>query len=511
MANKIILKRSSVEGKSPSASDLEYGELALNYADGKIYFKGSDNTIQTFNAGAGGTGSGTVSSVEVQSTDLSVTGSPITTNGTISLSLNTVSVAKGGTGATDAANARANLTAAKSGANGDITSLSGLTTALSIAQGGTGVTSFSSGYLKSDGTSLTTSNTISGADVTGNISGNASNVTGTVAVDNGGTGASTADNARLNLSAAKSGANSDITSLSGLTTALSIAQGGTGSTSAQAALNNLVGTQTANRVLRSNGTNVTLAQVGLTTDVSGTLPVANGGTGAIDAENARANLTAAKSGANSDITSLTGLTTALSIAQGGTGVTSFSSGYLKSNGTSLTSSSTVNGADVTGAVSEATAVANTGSVTTDADFYVSFVQNNTSTAQGTNTSSNLKYNPGNGTVTAPSLSVNQGNFSSATLITTNTSANQIVDSVDGSVHRTAKYVVQVTSGNVYQTSEILIVHDDSIAYYTEFATISTGPSLATFNANYTNGRMQLRVTPTNSVTTIRAIRTCINV
>ncbi|QAY93630.1 phage tail protein [Pseudomonas sp. ACM7] len=39
---------------------------------------------------------------------------------------------------TDAAGARSTLVAAKSGANADITSLSGLTTALSIAQGGTG-------------------------------------------------------------------------------------------------------------------------------------------------------------------------------------------------------------------------------------------------------------------------------------------------------------------------------------------------------------------------------------
>jgi hypothetical protein len=49
-----------------------------------------------------------------------------------------------------------------------------------------------------------------------------------LAVVSGGTGAETATDARTNLSAAKSGANSDITSLSGLTTPLSVAQGGTG-------------------------------------------------------------------------------------------------------------------------------------------------------------------------------------------------------------------------------------------------------------------------------------------
>lgn len=54
----------------------------------------------------------------------------------------------------------------------------------------------------------------------------------TIPLTAGGTGSGTASGARTNLSVASSGANSDITSLSGLTTPLSVAQGGTGSTSA---------------------------------------------------------------------------------------------------------------------------------------------------------------------------------------------------------------------------------------------------------------------------------------
>lgn len=50
MSNKIILKKSSVVAKVPLTSDLEYGELALNYADGKLYFKNSSNAINSFSA-----------------------------------------------------------------------------------------------------------------------------------------------------------------------------------------------------------------------------------------------------------------------------------------------------------------------------------------------------------------------------------------------------------------------------------------------------------------------------
>ncbi len=59
MANKVLLKKSSVSAKVPLSTDLEYGELALNYADGKLFFKDSSNTIQSFSTSTGsGGGSG---------------------------------------------------------------------------------------------------------------------------------------------------------------------------------------------------------------------------------------------------------------------------------------------------------------------------------------------------------------------------------------------------------------------------------------------------------------------
>jgi hypothetical protein len=50
MSNKVLLKKSSVLGKAPETTDLDYGELALNYADGLLYFKNASNNIQSFAA-----------------------------------------------------------------------------------------------------------------------------------------------------------------------------------------------------------------------------------------------------------------------------------------------------------------------------------------------------------------------------------------------------------------------------------------------------------------------------
>lgn len=90
-----------------------------------------------------------------------------------------------------------------------------------------------------------------------------------LAVADGGTGSGTASGARSNLGAAASGANSDITSLSGLTTALSVAQGGTGAA-----------TLTANNVLLGNGTSAVQA---VAPSTSGNVLASNGTTWASSA------------------------------------------------------------------------------------------------------------------------------------------------------------------------------------------------------------------------------------
>jgi hypothetical protein len=50
---KVLLKKSSVPSNVPTTGNLDYGELAINYADGRLYYKNSSNVIKKFVDSAG--------------------------------------------------------------------------------------------------------------------------------------------------------------------------------------------------------------------------------------------------------------------------------------------------------------------------------------------------------------------------------------------------------------------------------------------------------------------------
>lgn len=158
---------------------------------------------------------------------------------------------------TAATNTFASVTAATTinlPASGSVSS--GAQIALTIgSQGTTAINAASGDHIIWQGSTTNTSISINNYDVivlaykgSGNwlvtsyvpMSGGGGGVT---PITQGGTGATTAAGARSNLGAAASGANSDITSLTGLTTPLSVAQGGTGASTATGAINNLIPTQ----------------------------------------------------------------------------------------------------------------------------------------------------------------------------------------------------------------------------------------------------------------------------
>jgi len=106
------------------------------------------------------------------------------------------------------------------------------------------------------------------------------------------------------------------------------------------------------------------------------------------------------------------------------------------------------------------------------------------------------------------LQVEAVGIQTSSVATTTTDTNQIIDSFAAATFRTAKYLLQVhaTSAAEYQTAEILLIHDGSTVYITEYAIVATGSTLATFNADISGGNVRLLVTPTNAANLIRVVR-----
>jgi hypothetical protein len=300
---------------------------------------GTINATGLFINGVGvGTGSGSVTSVAATVPSfLSVTGSPITTSGTLAISLSgtALPVANGGTGQTTYTDGqflignstgntltKATLTA---GSGISITNSAGGITITSTAGGGTVTSVAASGGttgLSFTGSPITTSGTLT--------------LAGTLAIASGGTGATSASGARLTLSAAGSGANSDITSLTGLTTALSVGQGGTG-----------VATAPSNgQLLIGNGTGYSVATltagsgISISNSAGGVTITSTAGGGTVTSVAASGGTTGLTL-AGGPITGAGTFTLAgtLVVANGGTGTTTLT-GLVKGNGTAAFTAAT---------------------------------------------------------------------------------------------------------------------------------------------------------------------------
>jgi hypothetical protein len=175
--------------------------------------------------------------------------------------------------------------ASSGGATPDIS----LTGVIDVANGGTGASTLT-GYVSGNGASaFTASATIPGSDISGDISGNAANVNGTVAIANGGTGQTTA--------AAAFGA------LSPLTTKGDVLGYSTDNARIPVGTDGQVITADSAEAL---GVKWSTPTVGTVTDVTASAPLASSG------------------GATPDI-SLTGV---IDVANGGTGVATITAGSL---------------------------------------------------------------------------------------------------------------------------------------------------------------------------------------
>ena len=89
-----------------------------------------------------------------------------------------------------------------------------------------------------------------------------------------------------------------------------------------------------------------------------------------------------------------------------------------------------------------------------------------------------------------------------------TTSQQLVDTFAKSTYRTAKFLVQLEhdSDSKYQATEILITHNGTTVFMTEYATIATNGILGTFDADISGLDVRLLVTPALTNTSVKSKR-----
>jgi len=190
-----------------------------------------------------------------------------------------------------------------------------------------------------------------------------------------------------------------------------------------------------------------------------------------NATTARGNLTAAKSGANSDITSITGLTTPLTVAQGGIGAATLTANnVLLGNGTSapqvvapsttgniLTSNGTtwVSSAPAAYPLTSGTAVASTSGTSINFTSIPSWVKRVTLILAGVSLSgsANLRFRIGSGSVDTTATYIcarsQVGSSSADTLASATYTGFDLYGDANASEVRSGAYVITLLGSNIY--------------------------------------------------------------
>lgn len=88
-----------------------------------------------------------------------------------------------------------------------------------------------------------------------------------------------------------------------------------------------------------------------------------------------------------------------------------------------------------------------------------------------------------------------------------TTADQPVATFAKADYRTAKFLVQMSHSSAgYHATEVLLIHNGTTVYTTEYATIYTIASLGTIDAQINSNNVELLVTPANTNTTVKTKR-----
>jgi hypothetical protein len=111
-----------------------------------------------------------------------------------------------------------------------------------------------------------------------------------------------------------------------------------------------------------------------------------------------------------------------------------------------------------------------------------------------------------GTLHAAALVIN-GTYDviSQSITLASAGTTQVIHSLDASLFRTAKYMIQISRGSDFEVQEVLVLQDGIDAFLTQYAQLLSTNNLvlATYDADLLGGNMRLLAYPTYSSTTFK--------
>ena len=148
-----------------------------------------------------------------------------------------------------------------------------------------------------------------------------------------------------------------------------------------------------------------------------------------------------------------------------------------------------------------TTVTITNDNTSNVTGYIAFVEATSGNVSSLNVSSNnITFNPSTGTLGVNNISINTyGNFSSNTQLLANTSM-QVIDSFPSANYRSAFYQVQLETGAQYHALNLNIINNDSSANYVTYGDVYNFTPLGNFNVSFSNNTIYVYLTPTYAQT-----------
>lgn len=87
-------------------------------------------------------------------------------------------------------------------------------------------------------------------------------------------------------------------------------------------------------------------------------------------------------------------------------------------------------------------------------------------------------------------------------LTTTATTEVNLDTFPLLTYRSGKYQIQASQGSNYHACEVMIIHNSTNAYFSQFGDVYTNSSLFSLSVDTNSGNVRLRVTPSSSSSTV---------